>query len=169
MRVIVSGGRNCDDISFVEAELSKLHHRAPIDVVIHGCTGAHAGALEHWARSHGIAIVRYPPNWERFGHRGESLRNIFMLEDSRADLVVAFPGGECTSDLVQRAVNAGLAVLSFPVGCRSDALGADADDDLAACRSGAPETRDRSGRIDQCGAKTYGLERRAAQRRAEGI
>jgi hypothetical protein len=119
MRIIVNGGRNYSDLTLVEPELTKLHRYTPIDVVIHGCSGAHAGAVEHWARSRGIPIVRYPPNWERFGHRSEMLRNMFMIKDSRPDLLVAFPGGENTADLIQRAVNTGIAVLKIPQGCRT--------------------------------------------------
>jgi hypothetical protein len=113
MRIIVSGGRSHCDLELVQRELTKLHLRMPIDVVIHGCCGARAGAIEHWARLQGLGVVRYPPNWERFGHRGEILRNSFMLKDSRPDLVVAFPGGHGTADLVQRARNAGVMVLEI--------------------------------------------------------
>jgi hypothetical protein len=37
-----------------------------------------------------------------------------MLEDSRPALVVAFPGGRYTADLVRWALNAQIAVLVIP-------------------------------------------------------
>jgi hypothetical protein len=113
VRIIVTGSRSHCDVQLVERELDKLHRRASINVIIHGCCGAQAGAIEHWARLNGLSVVRYSPNWERFGHRGESLRNSFMLEDSRPDLVVAFPGGHGTADLVLRARTVGIAVIEI--------------------------------------------------------
>ncbi|SDR58524.1 Protein of unknown function [Rhizobiales bacterium GAS113] len=120
MRIIVCGGRNHCDRRLVERELTRLHWRMPISVVIHGGGDAQAIAIEHWARMRGLAVVRYRPNWERFGHRGEILRNAFMLEDTRPDLVVAFPGGHSTADLVQRARNSGIAVLEIRLAPEAD-------------------------------------------------
>ena len=131
MRIIVSGSRSHCDLQLVERELDKLHRRMLIHVVIHGCCGDQAGAIEHWARSNGIAVVRYPPNWERFGHQGEILRNSFMLEDSRPDLVVAFPGGHSTADLLLRARRAGIAVLEIPSSQECD----NAQDQVAAAHN----------------------------------
>ena len=130
MRIIVTGGRKLSDTgdnAFVRIELTRLHERHHIDVLAHGCTGDYAAALESWARRNGIAIVRYPPNWQLFGHQAEFRRNLFMLADARADLVVAFPGGESTSHLVQRAIDMGLAVLRFPPAPLPDAACVSAD------------------------------------------
>jgi len=166
MRIIVGGGRNDSSPTRVEQELNKLHLRSPIEVVVHGCSGAHAGTVEHWARSRGIAIVRYPPNWERFGHRGEILRNMFMLEDSRPDLVMAFPGGESTADLIQRAVNAGIAVLKIPAECRSDAdwvaCGSVGEAKVPAGQSGSRRIQGRSAHIGQYLAAPHRVEMRRA-------
>jgi hypothetical protein len=124
MRIVVCGGRANSARGIVDQELTKLHRRENVTLVSHGCSGAYASAIESWARSQGIAIVRYPPNWELFGQQAESLRNTFMLQDSRPDLVVAFPGGHATSDLVRRAIIADIAVLKVPKKCRSEAAGA---------------------------------------------
>ena len=124
MRIVVCGGRANSALGIVEQELTKLHRRENVTIVSHGCSGAHASAIESWARSQGVAIVRYPPNWELFGQRAERLRNTFMLHDSRPDLVVAFPSGHATSDLVRRAISADIAAIKLPNECRSDAAGA---------------------------------------------
>jgi hypothetical protein len=114
MRLIVSGGRDFADFELVERELRRLNLRKPISVVIHGWIGPAAPVVEHWAREHGIPIVRYPPNWELHGKRAEVYRDEFMLGDSRPDLIVAFPGGRHTAGFVQRALNKGVAVLTVP-------------------------------------------------------
>ena len=114
MRLIVSGGRAFADAELVQRELRQLNLRKPISVLIHGWIGPAAPVVDHWAREHGIPIVRYPPNWELYGKHAEAYRNEFMLADSRPDLIVAFPGGRDTADLVQRARNTGVAVLMAP-------------------------------------------------------
>ena len=114
MRLLVCGGRHFEDAEMVHHELTALHWRKPISVVVHGSIAGVGIIAEAWARRHGIAVVRYPPNWEFYGKKAEGLRSDFMLTDSRPDLVVAFPGGRHTADLVQRAINVGLAVLAIP-------------------------------------------------------
>jgi len=114
MRLLVCGGRHFEDAEMVHHELTALHWRKPISVVVHGSIAGVGIIAEAWARRHGIAVVRYPPNWEFYGKKAEGLRSDFMLTDSRPDFVVAFPGGRHTADLVQRAINVGLAVLAIP-------------------------------------------------------
>ncbi|WP_163769980.1 SLOG family protein, partial [Proteus mirabilis] len=77
-------------------ELARLHWRQPVRVLIHGHVSGVGPIAEAWARRSGVAVVRYPPNWEFFGRKAEAQRHAFMLEDSRPDLVLAFPGGANT-------------------------------------------------------------------------
>jgi hypothetical protein len=79
-----------------------LHWRIPITVLIHGGVSGAGAIAEAWARRNRVAVVRYPPNWER--------RNDFMLADSRPDHVIVFPGGRNTADLVAKALAAGIEV-----------------------------------------------------------
>jgi hypothetical protein len=114
MRLIVCGGRSFTNFELLERELTLLNRNKPISVLIHGWIGPAASMVEHWARANDIPIVRYPPNWELHGKDAETLRNEFMLCDSRPGFVVAFPGGPDTSDLVRRALSRGVAVLAVP-------------------------------------------------------
>jgi hypothetical protein len=111
MRVLVCGGRHYDDDDAVQHELIGFHWRIPITVIIHGGVAGAGAIAEAWARRNRVAVVRYPPNWERLGKRAEKLRNDFMLVDSRPDYVIAFPGGRNTADLVAKALAAGIQVL----------------------------------------------------------
>lgn len=113
MRVLICGGRHFEDADTVHRELVRLHWQRPITVLIHGSVTGVGVAAEAWARRNGISVVRYPPNWEYFGKKAEGLRNAFMLEDSRPDLVVAFPGGRHTADLVHRAAGHGVEVATI--------------------------------------------------------
>jgi hypothetical protein len=115
MRVLICGGRHYENGDAVHHELIRFNSQHAISVIIHGGVSGPGPAAEAWARQSGVAVVRYPPNWERFGKKAERLRNDFMLTDSRSDCVIAFPGGDDTADLVAKATAAGIQVLRAPL------------------------------------------------------
>jgi threonine synthase len=110
MRVLICGGRHYDNGDAVHDELMRFNWRHAISVIIHGGVSGAGAAAEAWARRNGVAVVRYPPNWEHVGKKAEKLRNAFMLTDSRPDRVIAFPGGSDTADLIAKASAAGIQV-----------------------------------------------------------
>ena len=55
--------------------------------------------------------MEYPAPWKRFGPSAGGIRNQQMLDEGKPDLVVAFPGGKGTADMVRRAENAGVKVI----------------------------------------------------------
>ncbi len=111
MRLLVAGGRHLDDVTPIRRALDLVHARGPVSVLIHGGSGFLGIASEDWAREQRLHVVRYPANWREFGKRAESIRNGFMLTDSRPDMVLALPGGNDTRDLVMRALAARLPVV----------------------------------------------------------
>jgi len=102
MRLLVCGGRHFDDSMLVERELSRIHARTPVSVLIHGGLPGLGGPAEAWARRNGVQLIRYPANFS-LGKRGDFERDDFMLEDSRPDALLAFPGGARTARLLDRA------------------------------------------------------------------
>lgn len=111
MRVIICGGRNYDDADAIRRALDGLHRQSAITVLIHGSLPALGGPAEAWARDHEVDVIRYPANWSKLGKLAETRRNSFMLADSRADVVLAFPGGRHTADLVRTARESGMGVV----------------------------------------------------------
>lgn len=114
MRLLVCGGRHFEDAETVQRALVSLHWKNTVTVLIHGSVTGSGIVAEAWARRAGVPVVRYPPNWELYGSKAERLRSQFMLHDSRPELVMAFPGGRNTADLVQQAINAKIAVIFIP-------------------------------------------------------
>ena len=102
MRVLICGGRHFDDDGLIKSELSKLHETIPIDVLIHGGLPTIGTSAENWARRNGVHLVRYPANFS-LGKQGDVLRDRFMLEDGRADMLLVFPGGRRTAELRNHA------------------------------------------------------------------
>lgn len=118
MRVIVCGGRKYEDDVTVDTALIRLHRKTPVTLLIHGgATGADALARS-WAMRRGVPTEMYLPAWGRHGLAAGSIRNGWMLREGRPDLVVAFPGGNGTADMVQQAQEARVPVAIVERDCR---------------------------------------------------
>jgi hypothetical protein len=74
-----------------------------------GARGADRLARE-WAKAHGVTVETYEAEWQRYGRGAGPIRNDTMIRDGDPDLVVAFPGGSGTADMVRRAT-----IFSVPV------------------------------------------------------
>ena len=111
MKVIVCGGRSYNDKIMVYETLSAIHREQPISILMHGdATGADYWA-KRWTQMHTSTVkeAAFPPDWERHGRAAGPLRNQEML-DAGPDLVVAFPGGRGTADMIRRAKAVGIKV-----------------------------------------------------------
>lgn len=110
-RVLVCGGRNYNNRDRVYAVLSKLHEEAGIDVVIHGGARGADDSADKWAFSCGVDVQMYEADWENQGSFAGPMRNTRMLNEGKPDLVIAFPGGRGTADMVKKARRAGVSVV----------------------------------------------------------
>jgi len=110
MRVLICGGREFDDWKMFHQELSRLiGHTVPV-VIAGGAKGADFLARVY-AKYYGFEYEEYPAQWNEFGFRAGSIRNQQMLDEGKPDLVIAFPGGKGTADMVSRAEKAGFKTI----------------------------------------------------------
>jgi hypothetical protein len=118
MRVLVCGGREYEDRKRLRTALSQMHAETPFSVVIAGGAPGADRLAEEWARHNGLPTIRMEANWTRYGRRAGPIRNGWMLTHAAPDLVVAFPGGNGTADMVRQASAAGVPVktIGAPVG-----------------------------------------------------
>lgn len=102
-RFIVCGGRNYGD----REEIARVLTKVPDDwILVHGAaTGVDTLAGEAWP---GLTEP-HPADWNQFGAAAGPIRNGQMLTRDVA-LVVAFPGGAGTRDMVRRAKRANVEV-----------------------------------------------------------
>lgn len=112
MRVLVCGGRDYSDASVLWGELDTLRQQAPHDcmVVIQG--GAHGAdqMAREWCESRKVEYENYAADWKANGKAAGPIRNQRMIDEGKPDLVVAFPGGKGTADMVRRTTAAGVPV-----------------------------------------------------------
>jgi hypothetical protein len=112
LRVLICGGRDYTDRAELYAKLDRLHAEYVFGTIIaEGARGTDRLAIE-WAKTRGIATQAFMAEWDRFGGKSGPLRNARMLAEGRPDLVVAFPGGRETANMVKQAKAAGVWVLN---------------------------------------------------------
>jgi predicted Rossmann-fold nucleotide-binding protein len=110
-RVLVCGGRDYDDREQLYAALDKLHAKHRFSIVIAGGAKGADTLARDWAKLREVPVKVYVAAWERFGPKAGPIRNQRMLEKGKPDLVIAFPGGHGTADMVEKARQAGVEIL----------------------------------------------------------
>lgn len=131
MKVLVCGGRK---FSYVEdrnltaqerdireqqrdllrAFLSTWHSVKPMSLLIHGDANGTDKSSGMWARDTGVQEVRCPANWDHFGKRAGYERNSAMLL-LEPEVVIAFPGGTGTANMMTLAANRRIRVVTANV------------------------------------------------------
>lgn len=108
-RLIVCGGRDFHDYYRLCNIMDRLAAIRPIEVVFHGNARGADSLADRWCRERGVKVFPVPAQWAKHGRRAGPIRNQQMLGQG-IDLVVAFPGGKGTEDMVGRAHKAGVMV-----------------------------------------------------------
>jgi hypothetical protein len=114
MRVLVCGGREYDDWWKFNFEMEKFwSENLGIHTIIHGDAKGADFMARIWAKYEGHEQEKYPADWKTYGKAAGSIRNQQMLDEGKPDLVIAFPGGTGTADMVSRAKKAGVEVIEI--------------------------------------------------------
>lgn len=115
IRVAVCGGRAFADEARIAAALNAVRGLyGEFACLIHGgATGADTLAAQ-WANRRGITVIHYPAKWEQHGRAAGPIRNQMMIDHGRPDVLVAFPGGKGTLDMICRAKAARIPVIEIP-------------------------------------------------------
>jgi hypothetical protein len=114
MRVLVCGGRDYDNAERVSEVLTRLHRFSePIDAIIEGAATGADRLGRDWAEANGIRVESYPANWGDYGTAAGPIRNAQMIEEGRPRLVIAFPGGKGTRNMIKVARKAGVEVIEI--------------------------------------------------------
>lgn len=108
MRILVCGGRNYRNADVLN--LTLLSFGIPEEIITGGASGADAMA-EAWAIRKGIPVKVFKAEWSRHGKAAGPIRNQKMIDEAQPDVVVAFPGGKGTDDMVSRAIKSGISVI----------------------------------------------------------
>ena len=108
-KILVCGGRDYNDRDRVFDELNILRMDGPVAIINGDAKGADQISYE-WAEITISPVVLHPPKWHEHGKKAGVLRNQEMLDMWDPDIVLAFPGGKGTADMVKRSKDQGYEV-----------------------------------------------------------
>lgn len=98
---------NYDDVPLrSEADLAQ-------DVIIQGGAKGADRMARDFANANDIRCEQYDADWKAHGKAAGHIRNQQMLDEGKPDVVIAFPGGAGTADMVKRARAAGVEVIEI--------------------------------------------------------
>lgn len=109
MRVLVCGGRDFNNVAFIWSRLDALHAKTPITHLIHGGARGADTIASDWAKTKPIKRYICRTDWNKYDKMAGPIRNLRMLE-WKPDLVVAFPGGRGTANMIYVAEKVGVKV-----------------------------------------------------------
>lgn len=136
MKILVCGGRNFGNVNKskepakneIEEHKKRLaEYRYILDnlrgyikalntervtIIEGGATGVDSVAAD-FALMDGCAIEEYQAKWKEHGASAGPIRNRRMIEEGKPDLVIAFPGGKGTANMIAQAKAYKIPVAQF--------------------------------------------------------
>lgn len=109
MKILVCGGRDYFDAERIDNVLDVL---GPT-LVIHGAARGADSLAANWAVKRGVLHKPFPAQWQQLGKSAGAVRNRQMLTEGKPDMVVAFPGGSGTADMIGAAMQRGVPVVQI--------------------------------------------------------
>ena len=107
MKLLVCGGRTYLNFARIKEEVKKLDP----EVIVHGNANGADKTAGIVAENLGIPCEVYPANWKKYGPSAGPIRNQQMLDEAKPDMVLAFPGGKGTADMIRRAKKVNIQVV----------------------------------------------------------
>ena len=111
MTVLVCGGRDYANRERLYRVLD--FNRAKIGMIVHGGAAGADTMAGGWAVANEVPCLRVPAQWRVHGKKAGFMRNQQMLRMAKPDLVVAFPGGVGTQNMIALARKAGVRVIEI--------------------------------------------------------
>lgn len=108
--VLVTGGRRFSDAAFLIETLDWLNASRKFSLLVHGGASGADKLAGEWAKARMVPVKVYMAEWSKHGRAAGPIRNRDMLQETPA-LVVAFPGGIGTANMVQVAREHGIEVI----------------------------------------------------------
>ncbi len=106
MRVLICGGRDY----YKEYRVAEIIEELKPSLIIQGGASGADMCAKSIANEKGIPTLEFPADWRTHGRSAGPIRNKKMLYEGRPDIVVAFPGGRGTDNMVRQAHAAGVTV-----------------------------------------------------------
>lgn len=114
IRLLVCGGRDYINERRVYEVLAE--YKTQVSVLIHGAARGADFIAGQWAIVNNIPELPFKvtkSQWEQYGKAAGHRRNTRMFVEGKPDLVIAFPGGPGTANMVRQARAANVQVIEI--------------------------------------------------------
>jgi len=109
LRICVTGGRDGEDRELVKAVLSQFLGQNVY--LAHGGATGYDTLCAEFACANGWPVKCYEADWKAYGKAAGHIRNSYMLQDFKPDILISFPGGNGTRDCTQKAIDKSIRVM----------------------------------------------------------
>lgn len=113
MIVLVCGGRDYADMRRLFRYLDRFHARYHITLLVHGDADGADKLAKGWALVNDVPQQPCPANWKVHGRGAGPIRNRSMHDEYRPKVVISFPGGGGTADMITYAKSKGTRVIQL--------------------------------------------------------
>lgn len=114
-KILVCGGREYSNQD--QFNRAMAHAKAWFDPYFCIIQGQAKGAdymASFWAFTNAYPCIQVQALWSKLGKSAGTIRNTWMLDFGEPDLVIAFPGGPGTANMVKQAKERGIDVWEVP-------------------------------------------------------
>ena len=110
-RILICGGRDYNDNNkFINVMNNlRLWFDPKFCIIQGGARGADRLAMG-WAFFQGCPMIEMRANWDYYDKDAGTVRNTWMIEYAMPDLVIAFPGGTGTANMIKQSKAASIDV-----------------------------------------------------------
>lgn len=109
-KVLVCGGRDYHDKDFLFSTLDAFHLEHKFTLLIQGGARGADNLVKIWAFYKKIPSLEFPANWVMYGKAAGQIRNQQMLVEGKPNLLIAFPGGIGTKNMIFQAKAASIPI-----------------------------------------------------------
>ena len=113
MIIIVTGGRNYNNKSFLFKALSDIHKYNNIDMLVNGGAKGADDLSSEWAIENHVPLKIVNAEWDKYGKSAGMKRNRLMLVRYPEATVVDFKGGNGTNGCVEMALSKQMKVIDL--------------------------------------------------------
>src|ERR1700743_1331391 len=107
MKIAVTGGRDYCNKARVYQVLDAAVDRLGMTFLMQGGADGADYLAWQWTDERGFPCGSFPADWSKHGKKAGPIRNQRMIDEGKPEIVIAFPGGKGTQDMIARAVSAG--------------------------------------------------------------
>lgn len=111
LRVLVCGGWGYANQAMLFGVLDMQAEETGISTIIQGGADGADRLARLWCHTRFCRGENFAADWHSHGKAAGPIRNQRMIDEGKPDLVVAFPGGRGTADMVRRSKAAGVRVI----------------------------------------------------------